>query len=168
MSIGTCPHQVPSVDHRRGWYCRREKGCFYPKCLRTDVGGTPSGTGKNASQKCSDSPLNSGTSGDFTPSKGEFTGSNIVNPAKLSDSPHCERVWQWVGPYESKGREYFRYQWGIGRKVKETIHIPGGSRFNPVALKRARQVWVGINKQGWTVQQTKDFISPWRSLRAKL
>ncbi len=168
MTGATCPHELPVWEWRTGHFCRLGSDCRFPDCKGSVTFPMPSKPAEKLPENRSDSPLNSGAAGDFHSKKEGFSYSNWVTNPDFSDSSRPVRVWQTVIPYESKGREYFRYQWGIGGELKETIHIPGGSRSNPVALKRARQVWVGINKQGWTVQQTKDFISPWRSLRAKL
>jgi len=168
MTYTTCPHQVPSLDDRKGWYCSRPGKCFYPKCCpKAPMEGTPQSEDDRNSDSfdsahsvrvLSDSHIKNHESSDPKPSE----------RPKLSYGSRPARVWQTVGPYKNKGREYFRYQWGIGHEVKETIHIPGGARSNPVALKRAREVWIGIHKRGWSVEQTKSFISPWRGHRARL
>lgn len=168
MTYTHCPHQVPSLDADRGWYCSRSGKCFWPKCDRSDPTGGASHDEKKTDTESFDSAHSDSVSRDSHIERSESNGGKPANSAESFDSAHSARVWQFVGPYKSGGREYFRYQWGIGHEVRETIHIPGGARSNPVARQRARQVWVGIHKQGWTVEQTKAFISPWRGHKARL
>lgn len=168
MTYTHCPHKVPSLDDDRGWYCSRSGKCFWPKCDRADpLGGASHGSG-NASQKLSYGSHLVSDSSDSHIENSESSDPNPSDQPKFSYGSRPAKVWQTVGPYKNKGREYFRYQWGIGGQVRETIHIPGGSRSNPVAVKRAREVWIGIHKRGWSVEQTKEFISPWRGHRARL
>lgn len=168
MTYTHCPHKVPSLDADRGWYCSRSRGCFWPKCDPSDRAAIASHDGSETHSDSSDSSYGERVWDNSHIENRQSSDPNPSDQRKFSDSSYGERIWQLVAPYKSKGREYFRYQWGIGHDVKETIHIPGGARSNPVAVKRARQVWVGIHKQNWSVEQTKAFISPWRGHRARL
>lgn len=168
MTYSKCPYELPIAHWVSGRFCKLGDRCSWPNCTRTDPDSTSRAKGAIAFRQSFDSSHSEQVSANSTPIKGAFFESQDKNIKKLSDSSHSAKVWQRTSIYESKGQQYYRYQWGRGSRVMETIHIPGGNVCSQLATNRAFAVYKAVYWEGKTVDQVKDIISPWRGHRAKL
>ncbi|MEM0978766.1 MAG: hypothetical protein AAGH78_00695 [Cyanobacteria bacterium P01_H01_bin.58] len=73
---------------------------------------------------------------------------------------------EWVGiyAYPSKGRHYYRLQWGQGRQVLGQIHIPGGRVGNAIADRRAA-ILSRLIKQGDSLEALQRQVRKWARRR---
>lgn len=140
-----CPHVVPSLDHPAGEYC--------PKCN----GGPCQRARKNPPEIVSDSHSNQG-----------FEAFDRAIHAKHSDS-HSDSLkrrgssnfWQECGPYRSKGRTYYRYRWGKGRKIEGVKHIPGGAMTSDLVRNRAYRVYQAVEVEKKPHGEVLELIKSW-------
>ncbi|NEQ29660.1 MAG: hypothetical protein F6K04_01465 [Leptolyngbya sp. SIO4C5] len=75
-------------------------------------------------------------------------------------------VWVGVYPYPSKGRRYWRLQWGEGHRNLGQMHVPGGAVGSAKADARAGELarWIRL---GRSLSELQGLIKSWRRSRKK-
>ncbi|MBE9137671.1 hypothetical protein IQ254_10665 [Nodosilinea sp. LEGE 07088] len=104
----------------------------------------------------SDSKGSAIATGDRRTSDGDSDSTNSRGSGEL---------WQECGPYESKGRTYYRYRWGRGHKIEGTRHIPGGLLTREKVASRASRVYLALHVEGKSHNEIVEMIDEWRGAR---